>query len=117
MKLSEAIREGTKFRSQGFGNFIKHGGSCALGAGMEGFRGKRLELNSWQFNDAYMDFFGIYDGVLFRVALTPCSQPCNVGRYNSPRTVKAIIEHLNDDHRWTREAIADWVEKIEAEAA
>jgi hypothetical protein len=25
----------------------------------------------------------------------------------------AVVVHLNDDHRWTREAIADWVELIE----
>jgi hypothetical protein len=25
----------------------------------------------------------------------------------------AMIVHLNDEHEWTREAIADWVETIE----
>jgi hypothetical protein len=29
--------------------------------------------------------------------------------------VGRIIPHLNDDHRWTRERIADWVESIERE--
>lgn len=23
-----------------------------------------------------------------------------------------MIQHLNDDHHWTREAIADWVDRV-----
>lgn len=35
----------------------------------------------------------------------------------SRRPTFNLIAHLNDDHRWTREAIADWVETIEAAQA
>lgn len=28
-----------------------------------------------------------------------------------PATVVSIMAHLNDDHQWTREAIADWMEQ------
>ena len=31
------------------------------------------------------------------------------------RRTQSLITHLNDDHKWTREAIADWVEGIERE--
>jgi hypothetical protein len=40
------------------------------------------------------------------VSCPVCEQLDVVGR---------IIPHLNDDHRWTRERIADWVESIERE--
>lgn len=26
--------------------------------------------------------------------------------------IRSMIMHLNDDHRWTRESIADWLENI-----
>ena len=39
----------------------------------------------------------------------PCPAGCRDGVYN----VFIGIIHLNDHHRWTREAIADWVEGIE----
>lgn len=34
---------------------------------------------------------------------------CPVEDHPSPGNVMA---HLNDDHRWTREAIADWLESV-----
>lgn len=38
-----------------------------------------------------------------------------VSIWKEPQPVGAIIMHLNDTHRWTREAIADWLDK-EADA-
>lgn len=30
-----------------------------------------------------------------------------------PQTLLSIVMHLNDDHRWTREQIADWLETLD----
>lgn len=97
MTLSEAIRLGSMLHPQGFARF--HGYShdqasivtCALGAAEDaGYR--------------------IVDMPILRMAATcPASEWCRVCH-----CVYDVIIHLNDEHRWTREAIADWVETIEA---
>jgi len=47
----------------------------------------------------------------------PCSAQCRVAReYDHRGELIAVVWHLNDQHEWTREQIADWVETIEAQA-
>lgn len=96
MRLSEAIRLGSMIHPQGFGRYHswshEHGSTvtCALGAAEDAgyFR---------------------YNMPLLRIAATcPASEWCRVHR-----DVFETIVHLNDDHHWTREAIADWIEAIE----
>ena len=41
----------------------------------------------------------------------PC-QPCKIYASYPPISLHTAIMHLNDDHKWTREAIADWVDTI-----
>lgn len=49
-------------------------------------------------------------------AVFATAEPCpafacrNTTRYQS---IWRLIPHLNDDHRWSRQAIAEWVEAIE----
>lgn len=104
MRLSEAIRLGAMLKPQAFGGLFKNGGSCALGAALDaigaslgvGFR-YRLEL----FDDASAIDAG------------RCPQ---CGRFVDVRglgLVDSMITHLNDQHHWTREAIADFVATVE----
>lgn len=129
MKLSEAIRVGAMLGPQGFGRlkqarrrflglfgrstteYCALGGAFAAGGfsshrepsdGREGFRGTAaapgemvtvIETpNEWN---------------VFFETVRPCPQ-CR-----RPLLGKRLLPHLNDDHRWTREEIARFVESCE----
>ncbi len=105
MKLSEAMRLGAMIRPQGYRTYwSSKGGSCALGAALEatgydfpsaGFGVPTLTLqNYWPF--------------IWRIEVK-----CPGGCPGNMELPKAIITHLNDDHCWTRERIADWIATIE----
>jgi len=63
-------------------------GTCALGAAL--------------LADGHLDVF----------AITP-AVPCPACGVVGERGISQIVGHLNDQHRWTREAIADWVATVE----
>ena len=86
IKLSEAIRLGSKLRPQCFGVFISDVGSCALAAAYEAVFGERI--NDVRFAvRSLSERFNIHDDQLFEI----------------------IISH-NDHSKWTGERIAEWVE-------
>lgn len=101
MKLSEAIRRGAKRRPQAFGIFFgfagngSHGGSCALAAACEGH---------WGMSSTYLLSDGGWD--LCRIVQGPKQLPIRM-------RLLELIMILNDRLRWSREAIAEWVEMIE----
>jgi hypothetical protein len=91
MKLNEAIRLGAMLHPQGFGSYATTNlngrvlATCTIGAArMAGFS----------------SFFN------WRRAAPPIWCPECVGL----RDLGSTIIHLNDDHCWTRERIADWLE-------
>lgn len=107
MKLSEAMREGSKKTRQVYGRMF--GGkkknaegqivadeACALGAAEAG-----VSFQSWREQWPWAGDMHV-DGI-------PCPAGCN----QSIIAVVHAITHLNDEHHWTRERIADWVEKGE----
>lgn len=107
MTLSEAIRLGAALRPQGFGEFERHGRTCAIGAAMEA-------TAFWQtavWPEGWM--------ALFNQATTCPDAGCQFAwPVDEARLVWDVIVHLNDHHRWARERIADWVETLErADAA
>jgi hypothetical protein len=115
MRLSEAIRLGAMLRPQGFHDFIQDLGagivvSCALGAAAEAIGSSAVAVFG-PFADTD-DLVGELDaafGTLLNTKRRGCpSKGCGVRRVTAN-----VIAHLNDDHRWTREQIADWVESIE----
>lgn len=108
MKLSKAIREGAKLRPQGINFMFNQGRSCALGAALEG-----IGLPYYEFK------YSAKDAVDRFPVLAPFnSMPCPAVRCNETKpALYRIIAHLNDDHQWAREAIADWVESIESTGA
>jgi hypothetical protein len=98
LRLSEAIRLGAMLKPQGFGWFnTDDGGTCAMGAAMQAAG----HIRDWPV-----------------VKKSPAACPaCPLVRVsdNTHNATGAMIVHLNDDHRWTRERIADWVATLEAQ--
>lgn len=114
MRLSEAIRKGCETTVP----FHDNSGTlrpslddpritfaCALGAAAHALTGER---NSWLF-EVELTLSGPYP------YLTTMLLSCPACEANDREAVLAAnIIHLNDDHEWTREQIADWVQAIEA---
>lgn len=98
MKLWEAMLKGAKMGPQTFSMFhrFKDNGSCALGAAA---LGSAFE---------YGQFRDVFPAVEMQT-VSPC--PCL--RVSNRNNVGDIVIHLNDWHRWSREAIAEWVKTIE----
>ena len=100
--FSEAIREGAKLRPQAFGAYFDGGTSCAVGAAHEAITGKAEDS----------------DAVALTEGSFPYMQLCN-NKATCPQCTAAIgsllstVTHLNDEHKWTRERIADWLETEE----
>lgn len=100
MRLSDAIRLGSMLHPQCFGSMHSYLpgrvyeadaiiGSCALGAAEDAGWFLTLDQRTFTSHHIQCPACAIYHG-----------------------RVK-VVSHLNDDHRWTREAIADWVETVE----
>jgi hypothetical protein len=105
LKLSEAMREGAKLRPQGAHLLFSKGRSCALGAALEGI-GLEYSETAHSLGTVRRKF-----SILRAPKFCPCPVPnCEDYKDNSLTT---IVGHLNDDHEWTRERIADWLETIE----
>jgi hypothetical protein len=98
-ELADFIRAGSKRGHQCFGSYFdEKGGSCALGAVYEGVyhlprqHGKLIP-------DHLERLFRCLDEVTKR-----CPQGCG-----KRLPLASMIVHLNDDHRMTREQIAEWL--------
>jgi hypothetical protein len=100
-ELAEYIRAGSKRRpEQAFGEYYHgHSASCALGAAYEAMyrlpddaQGRRPTRDlDW--------FFDCLDTV----------KPCPQDGCRKHISLDALLVHLNDDHRWSRERIASWL--------
>jgi hypothetical protein len=101
--LAEAMRRGmTRRPEQAFGEYYHgHNASCALGATYEGLYRLPYEAEGIVPKDLWR-FYECLDFVIRR-----CPEGC---RKRVP--LGALIVHLNDDHRWSRERIADWLISI-----
>jgi hypothetical protein len=109
MKLSEAIRAGAKMRPQGDGFFFTEGddgiASCAIGAACEAVGLEAAYANGSRYDFAWKTF---------PILLSEVDYPKGFsygGRSSDEMT--AVIYTLNDSLKWSREAIAEWVETIE----
>jgi hypothetical protein len=95
LKLSEAMRLGAMLSQQSYD--IAGPGRCAFQAAADAVGEKSYGAavrKHWPWVDANQ--------------LHPCPH-CGVRGYVAP----IISIHLNDEHHWTRERIADWVQTIE----
>jgi hypothetical protein len=99
-ELAEAILHGVVYRpEQAFGHYYEgRRASCALGAAYEGMY--RLPPDAGSVRPFQRD--RLFD--CLENTLRSCPEGC---RKRLP--LAAMILHLNDDHHWTRERIAQWV--------
>lgn len=106
MRLSEAIRLGAMLKPQGFGDYWTRGGraTCAIGAACEA---SGISFADYLRSAPVATFEQRHDANGDRRECPACS----VRR--SQYSMTALVIHLNDDHHWTREQIADLVETIE----
>lgn len=98
--FSDAIREGAKLRAQTFGCLIGDDGFCALGAGLVAM-GFGAEARGCLSGEHF-----ITPQYPYMESESDCpAQECREQHGNLITT----IMFLNDSHRWSREAIADWL--------
>jgi hypothetical protein len=104
MKLSEAIRMNGMMKPQGFGDqsIASLDAPCAIGGALQsiGIQDPRGASNNYGLATFAWPW-------LNRKLDCPF---CNV--FKGHRIV-SVLYHLNDNHRWTRSQIADWVETVE----
>jgi len=98
-QLAEFIRAGARRGPQCFGSYFdEQGGSCALGAVYEGVY--HLPREHGQVVPNHLErLFRCLDEVTKR-----CPRGCA-----KRLPLAALIVHLNDDHRLSREEIAEWL--------
>lgn len=98
MRLSESIRLGAMLRPQAFGVTANATGTCALGGAL-----------------AAIGVAGTYNDALdhWPVASLKVQHPI----HDYEHVLYGVVRSLNDEHRWTRAQIADWVATIEAQQA
>lgn len=110
--FSEAIREGAKLKAQGFDTFLNDGGTCALGAGLEAEGVDLSALDGSEIEDVE-DVIGKIHPYMTDLGSILCPvEGCQRQQVAYVRLSDCVMD-LNDDHKWTREAIADWLEKEE----
>lgn len=100
--FSEAIREGSKSGPQIFNELftLEQNGSCVMGAGM---------LALWKEDpeeDLHCAMYSNFPYMLDSEGDCPACSDTNV-------RLDMLVMHLNDTHKYTRENIADWLEKEE----
>jgi len=99
-ELAKAILDGSHARpEQAFGEYFQgQRASCALGAAYEGMYPLPAEASG--IRPRYLE--RLFDCLEY--TLRSCPEGCR-----KRLALGAMILHLNDDHQWTREAIAEWV--------
>lgn len=105
MKLSQAIRRGARRSYQVFNDYGDgHGGTCAMGAALLGsghLAIKDIYGKSRSFPEMF-HFQVLFAKTLFKLVVCPvCTGAGEAGN---------IVVHLNDNHKWSRERIAGWLE-------
>ena len=115
MDLATAIREGSTKRGPARGHFfrvtcavdgIETVGSCALGAAFEALTG-RSKAGTYEYISKTLA--AAFPALTRAEARCPMAGDCAV---DGTAPLFDLIPHLNDDHGWTRERIADWVEAV-----
>lgn len=105
--FSEAIREGVKYGPQIQKHMSRGNGLCALGAGARaiGFSASALR------EGCFVELLQLYP-YLNKRAKCPvgCGKGGGVSEFGG---LGGMVAHLNDEHLWTREAIADWLQEEE----
>jgi hypothetical protein len=106
-ELAAFIRAGAARREeQAFGDYFKgKHASCALGAAYEGMYRLPDNADGTRPTKDLEWFFDCLEGTIRKCPAEGCRKRL---------TLASILVHLNDDHRWTREQIAVWLEDEKA---
>jgi len=122
-KLSELIHEGSQCRPQGFNGFVQLAGendeirTCAIGAAMEAVAsaptrdGCSYSFHSWESKG----YTGLREALGIDIedddeASIP--YPPELGYKRERDCILEVVAVLNDEYKWTREKIADYLESI-----
>ena len=106
-ELAKAIRLGAARRPQCFGSYFdERGGSCALGAAYDGmYELPRQAREPGEIVPRHLErLFTCLEDVVKR-----CPEKAEGAACRKRLPLGAMIVHLNDDHGWTREQIAEWL--------
>jgi hypothetical protein len=119
--LSQAIRQGAALRPQVYSDYFRVAyrdhyaetytiGSCTWGAAMEAHSGVPApQLWQWsQAKETYLLYANAWTAMLAAFSLDGTQLVRDP--WGTERMLFEVIGWLNDEKRWTREAIADWAE-------
>lgn len=130
MRLSVAIRLGAMVHPQGFGSLVNASDpyafdkatiqrTCALGAAWVASGGgsyvetvKTPIVNARGSAAVGASILRLEIPIEWEITLR-LETLCPVNDCSGHGPLAGAIQHLNDDHRWTREQIADFVERVE----
>src|SRR5688500_17931354 len=106
--FAEAIREGAKLKPGIQGYAFAADATCSIGAGVDamGMLGEMpiqvdVSVNAYNVLRAeYPYLFTVSKRVCHEAGDGVCDEPVS--------TLYSQIIHLNDEHKWTRERVADW---------
>jgi len=110
MRLSEAMRIGASWSKSIRLVWKRDDGTCALGAAYEGTFGTIKGALGTHPLEESVRLKAEYRILSRGAAECPVSNMCPKDLTN---TVMQMIAHLNDNHDWSREKIADWIETLE----
>lgn len=106
MRLSDAIKLGSMLKPQAFEGESHITATCALWAA-----GDAVGIGAA--DPKYPSQFD-YGRLAEMFPMLHQELTCPAGCHDyGPRRIEAVIWHLNDWHRWSREQIADWVATVE----
>lgn len=99
MKLFEAMLKGAKMKPQVFGTTFEKGGSCAVGAVIDGAGIQGDTYSQLRLAGELFPLMGMLN--IKSCPVQGCAPSWGQGN--------ALIPHLNDQHRWSRENIAYYI--------
>jgi hypothetical protein len=104
-ELAAFIRAGASRRpEQAYGDYFKGKyASCALGAAYEGMYRLPDNVEGTRPTKDLEWFFDVLEGTV---------RSCPVEGCKKKLVLSALIVHINDAHRWSREQIATWLESV-----
>jgi hypothetical protein len=110
VKLSEAIRMNGMMKPQGFGgdSIASFKAPCALGGALQSV-GRQLINRAYGLSAVAEEWpwTSVYTNERFSCPA------CGLSAFSYGTLARNIIWHLNDQHHWTRQQIADWVQSVE----